>query len=412
MGQGADIDRLYREGVAAIRAGDKAAARERLMEVVRLDRTHEQAWLWLSAAVDTVDDRVVCLENVLTINPNNEAARRGLEKLGHPVPQTGVPTSGVPVEPTPSYSAPPQPESPPAPPKEETRVLEHGQSRIAEMMSQPREKKRADEDSWRQNLYDPAAAASGTSSAKFIRDEPVVNRSLSDLFNTWAAMLIFNTGELRLEAKYGSFWHTVINVAGASLIQAIGTTIFWAVLITLLQAGNQPPLLQSFYELLLRGGQETAELVDAWPRVFQQLNAGVLPAVTESFVGAMVGIPFVFVWQLIRSWVIDFVARQLGGKGDVIQTLHAVTIGLVVAAIAMIPVMFVLPLVPWNVAFFVLLAVSLYPFVVQAVGVGEVHKCGVLPALGALIIGGFLTVGLIACCFFLIAFLAAGGRGS
>lgn len=409
MGQGADIDRLYREGVAAIRAGDKAAARERLMEVVRLDRTHEQAWLWLSASVDSAEDRVVCLENVLTINPSNEAARRGLEKLGRPAP-SAAPTPSVPVEPTLSYSAPPQPESPPAPPKEETPILEHGQSRIAEMMSHPREKKRKDEDSWRQSLYDPAATT-GATSARFIKDEPVVNRSLSDLFNTWAAMLIFNTGELRLEAKYGSFWHTVINVAGASLIQAIGTTIFWAVLITLLQAGNQPPLLQSFHEVLLRGGQETAELVNAWPRVLQQLNAGVLPAVIESFVGAMISIPFVFVWQLIRSWVIDFVAHQLGGKGDVIQTLHAVTVGLVVAAIAMLPVMFVLPFVPWNVAFFVLLAVSLYPFVVQAVGVGEVHKFGVLPALGALIISGFLTVGLIACCFFLIAFLAAGGRG-
>jgi hypothetical protein len=60
---------------------------------------------------------------------------------------------------------------------------------------------------------------------------------------------------------------------------------------------------------------------------------------------------------------------------------------------------------------FVLLAVSLYPFVVQAVGVGEVHKFGVLPALGALIISGFLTVGLIACCSFILVYLAAGAGG-
>jgi hypothetical protein len=202
MSRGADIDRLYREGVAAIRAGDKAAARERLREVVRLDRTHEQAWLWLSAAVDTIDDRVICLENVLTINPNNEAARRGLEKLGRPAPQTGVPAPNVPVEPTPFYSEPSQPVAPAPAPKEDSPLLEHAPSRIAEMMSQPRVEKRADEESWRQSLYDPAAV--GTSSAKFIKDEPVVNRDLLDLLNTWLDA-DFQSEELRLEAKYGSF---------------------------------------------------------------------------------------------------------------------------------------------------------------------------------------------------------------
>jgi hypothetical protein len=85
-------------------------------------------------------------------------------------------------------------------------------------------------------------------------------------------------------------------------------------------------LYDSLYNTLLSAGEDTSELVDAWRTVLQQLNAGVLPTVIQSFVGAMISIPFVFVWQLIRSWVIDFVSRQLVAR-DVIQTLHAVTVG-------------------------------------------------------------------------------------
>ena len=62
--QPAEIDRLYQEGVAALRAGDKAAGREKLMRVVEADQLHENAWLWHSGAVETDDERIICLENV------------------------------------------------------------------------------------------------------------------------------------------------------------------------------------------------------------------------------------------------------------------------------------------------------------------------------------------------------------
>jgi tetratricopeptide (TPR) repeat protein len=61
-----------------LRAGNKAEAETLLLRVVAADETHEQAWLWLSGAVQTDEDRRVCLENVLALNPDNAAARQGL----------------------------------------------------------------------------------------------------------------------------------------------------------------------------------------------------------------------------------------------------------------------------------------------------------------------------------------------
>ncbi len=55
------------------------------MNVLRADERNELAWLWLSGVVKTTEDRRICLENVLAINPENTTARWGLEKLG-PLP--------------------------------------------------------------------------------------------------------------------------------------------------------------------------------------------------------------------------------------------------------------------------------------------------------------------------------------
>jgi len=38
-------------------------------------------WLWLASVVDNDDDRRVCFENMLELNPSNQTARRQLQKL-------------------------------------------------------------------------------------------------------------------------------------------------------------------------------------------------------------------------------------------------------------------------------------------------------------------------------------------
>ena len=70
---------LVRDGIAAAKAGRKEEARDLLVRAVALNERDPQAWLWLSGVVEGLEDREVCLENVLTLDPQHEAARQGLE---------------------------------------------------------------------------------------------------------------------------------------------------------------------------------------------------------------------------------------------------------------------------------------------------------------------------------------------
>ncbi len=106
-----------RRAIAAVKAGDKAAGRRLLAAVLRDDPRNEAAWLWMSAATDSDEQRRACLERVLAINPDNPTARQGLARLGPTLGGTGAasqppgPSSpGTPAEPSgtpPARQAPP-----------------------------------------------------------------------------------------------------------------------------------------------------------------------------------------------------------------------------------------------------------------------------------------------------------------
>jgi hypothetical protein len=81
------------QAIAAIKAGDKVGGRRLLAVVIRSDPRNEAAWLWMSAATDSDEQRRACLERVLAINPDNSTARRGLAGLGPTFGGTG-PTFG------------------------------------------------------------------------------------------------------------------------------------------------------------------------------------------------------------------------------------------------------------------------------------------------------------------------------
>lgn len=72
-------------GIAALKADKRDEARELLTQAIEQDESNEQAWLWLSAAVNTTEDKQICLENVLALNPGNESAKLGLSKLSDPI---------------------------------------------------------------------------------------------------------------------------------------------------------------------------------------------------------------------------------------------------------------------------------------------------------------------------------------
>jgi len=77
-----DVDAMVQEAIQAYNAGNMDKAQSLLMEATELDDEHEQAWMWLSLVVEEEEDKRICLENVLSINPNNEGAKERLKGLG------------------------------------------------------------------------------------------------------------------------------------------------------------------------------------------------------------------------------------------------------------------------------------------------------------------------------------------
>lgn len=72
---------LFERAVQAARAGRNEEARDLLIEIVELDPQHEKAWIGLAGLVDSLEDRIIACENVLTINPANEKVRARLAQL-------------------------------------------------------------------------------------------------------------------------------------------------------------------------------------------------------------------------------------------------------------------------------------------------------------------------------------------
>lgn len=77
----ANIEEMLRQGIEAVKAGDRAAGRKLLEKVTELDENNSKAWLWLASVVDTDDEKRICLSNVLHIDPSNERARKALDAL-------------------------------------------------------------------------------------------------------------------------------------------------------------------------------------------------------------------------------------------------------------------------------------------------------------------------------------------
>lgn len=88
-----ELAHMLYEGALAVYEGRREQGRELLMALLERDDHIEEAWLWLSGALDDPADQQVALENVLAINPNNQAAQRGLEWI---TSQQSRPTAYVP----------------------------------------------------------------------------------------------------------------------------------------------------------------------------------------------------------------------------------------------------------------------------------------------------------------------------
>ncbi len=80
---------------------DKKKAKELLLMVVDIDQRNEEAWLYMSGVVDSKEEQILCLENVLSINPNHTVARQALQKLGKTPPAPSAPPKQIEVPPPP-----------------------------------------------------------------------------------------------------------------------------------------------------------------------------------------------------------------------------------------------------------------------------------------------------------------------
>jgi hypothetical protein len=113
---------LFQQGVEAFQAGDKARAKELLLQATAQNPNHDNAWYYLAAAEPDITLRRQYLERVLQINPNHERARQVMAKFEGQVDAAPAAAQPVPPPPRPApaaepvYSAPPVSTVPPATP--------------------------------------------------------------------------------------------------------------------------------------------------------------------------------------------------------------------------------------------------------------------------------------------------------
>lgn len=72
---------LTQLGIDAFKNGDKHTARNYFKQALQNQPDDETAWLWLAGTFDDSQARILCLQKVLALNPQNTAAQKGLAQL-------------------------------------------------------------------------------------------------------------------------------------------------------------------------------------------------------------------------------------------------------------------------------------------------------------------------------------------
>jgi hypothetical protein len=97
---------LFEQAVSYIKAGDLENGKKMLIQVLQQNPKDENAWLWMSRCVPTIEQKKECFKRALSINPNNEMARKAMEKLSSPTSPTQVPDNLPPKQTTSPTSSP------------------------------------------------------------------------------------------------------------------------------------------------------------------------------------------------------------------------------------------------------------------------------------------------------------------
>lgn len=81
--EAARIDRLF-DAIDLVKQDRRDDALHLLRELIREDNNFEAAWLWMSVAVNSLDQSSLCLDNVLRVNPKNAEAAGALYRIRGP----------------------------------------------------------------------------------------------------------------------------------------------------------------------------------------------------------------------------------------------------------------------------------------------------------------------------------------
>ncbi|VAW39828.1 hypothetical protein MNBD_CHLOROFLEXI01-1498 [hydrothermal vent metagenome] len=72
---------LFQTAVKIAKSGDRPRARNMLLKLVDSNPNHELAWLWLSELLEESEDKIISLENALTLNPERTQTKNRLNYL-------------------------------------------------------------------------------------------------------------------------------------------------------------------------------------------------------------------------------------------------------------------------------------------------------------------------------------------
>lgn len=74
------------QAISHIKSGDKAKGKTVLIQIIKDDPRNENAWLWMSKCVNSLEQKKDCFQRVIAINPQNQIAKNALRKLESQTP--------------------------------------------------------------------------------------------------------------------------------------------------------------------------------------------------------------------------------------------------------------------------------------------------------------------------------------
>jgi twitching motility two-component system response regulator PilG len=89
-GATAKISQTLRAGIKAAQEGNRAEARQLLLQVAEAEPDNENAWLWMASISEYPEELIIFLTNVLNVNPNNARALEWMKATQSLLAQTFV----------------------------------------------------------------------------------------------------------------------------------------------------------------------------------------------------------------------------------------------------------------------------------------------------------------------------------